>query len=456
LLSSRVFRTESFRLAALFAILFLGLAGVLMAATYWIVEQTQTAALVDVIDADISTIRNGLRDEGLPEAVEVVQQLLGEPDHARYSSPGDYILLQDQLHGKIAGNLPAMPYRMGLLTMPLPRGHRGRPGTMLGRGEYLTDDVYLFVGRDTAPIAATRVRLLRAYVPITAAALLLAILGGVFFSVQFLRRIDGIAVTCNAIVAGRFNDRIALRGSDDEFDRLGTAINSMLDRIAALLDNVRQVSSDVAHDLRTPLTRLRQRLENARSKSTSLDDYAAAVAQALADTDELLGMFAALLRISQIEAGSRLAAFSGVSLSDLLQRVFDMYRPVAEDHGQTMQAEIAPGVSVRGDVELLMQMYVNLVENCIHHTPPGTRIMLALRVRDGQAVATVADNGPGIPVEERDKVFRRFYRGATSRSAPGHGLGLSLVAAIAGLHQAKIELADNAPGLQVSVSLTAS
>ncbi len=456
MLSSRIFRTESFRLAALFAILFLGLAGVLMTATYWIVEQTQTAALVEVIDADISTIRNGLRDEGLPEAVEVVQQLLGEPDHARLSSPGDYILLQDPAHGKIAGNLPVMPNRMGLTTMPLPPAHRGRPGSMLGRGEYLTDDVYLFVGRDTAPIAATRARLLRAYVPITAAALLLAILGGVFFSVQFLRRIDGITVTCNAIMTGRFNDRIALRGSDDEFDRLGTAINGMLDRIAALLDNVRQVSSDVAHDLRTPLTRLRQRLENAHSKSASLDDYAAAVTRALADTDELLGMFAALLRISQIEAGSRLAAFSGVSLSDLLQRIFDMYRPVAEDHGLTMQCEIAPGISVRGDAELLTQMVVNLVENCIHHTPPGARIVVTLRECDGRAVATVCDTGPGIPIDERDKVFRRFYRGAASRSTPGNGLGLALVAAIANLHQAKVELADNAPGLQVSISLAAS
>jgi signal transduction histidine kinase len=452
--SSRIFHTESFRLSALFAILFLGLAGLLMTATYWIVRQTQTAALVDAIDADISTIRNGFREEGLPEAEEIVRQLLGAPDYSRASAPGGYILLQDRTRGKIAGNLPAMPNRLGLVSMPGRRRH-GELGAMLGRGEFLTADVYLFVARDAASMGTTRARILRAYALITGAALLLAILGGVFFSVQFLRRIDAITVTCNAIVAGRFHDRIALRGSDDELDRLGRAINSMLDRIAALLDNLRQMSSDVAHDLRTPLTHLRQRLENASRKSTTLDDYSAAVGHAIADADELLTMFSALLRISQIEAGSRLAAFSTVSLSDLLQRVTDMLRPVAEDHGQTLDCDLAPEVSVRGDAELLVQLFVNLVENSVRHTPPGSHIRIGLREDGGQAVATVADTGPGIAAGEHDKVFQRFYRGAASRTTPGNGLGLALVAAIANLHQAKVELADNVPGLRVSVSLAA-
>src|SRR5258706_4403691 len=270
--------------------------------------------------------------------------MLGEADYSRDDVPGGYILLQDHAHGRIAGNLPAMPDRIGLVSMPTSRRLHGAPGALLGRGEYLTADVYVFVGRDTAFIVATRVRILKAYALVTGAALILAILGGVLFSVQFLRRIDAITTTCDAIVAGRFNDRIALRGNDDELDRLGKIINGMLDRIAALLDNVRQISSDVAHDLRTPLTHLRQRLENARAKSTTLDDYSAAVGHAIVDTDELLALFAALLRISQIEAGSRLAAFSAVSLSDLLQRVWDMYRPGGEDHGQIWQCDVAGGI----------------------------------------------------------------------------------------------------------------
>lgn len=448
---ARIFRTESFRLFALFAVLFLGLAAVLMAATYWIVEQTQTATLIDVIDADIATINNGFREKGLPEAIEIVQQRLGSPEYSRVNLPGGYLLLQDQTQGKLAGNLPSMPARVGLISQVMPRRQHRRAGTILGRGEYLTDGVYLFVGRDTAPIVATRVRLLTAYASITGAALLLAVLGGVLLSVQFLRRIDAIATTCNAIVAGRFHDRITVRGSDDELDRLAGAINGMLDRIAALLENVRQVSSDVAHDLRTPLTHLRQRLEAARSKSASLEEYSAAVGQAIGDTDELLAIFAALLRISQIEAGSRLAAFSTVSLSQLLQRVCELYRPVAEDHGHILGCGIDEGVCIRGDSELLTQMFVNLVENSIHHTPAGSRIHIGLQCQQKVALATVADTGPGIAVEERDKVFRRFYRGAAARSAPGNGLGLALVAAIANLHQAKIQLTDNAPGLRVTI-----
>lgn len=447
----RIFRTESFRLFALFAVLFLALAAVLMAATYWIVEQTQIAALIDVIDADIATINNGFREKGLPEAIEIVQQRLGSPEYSRVNLPGGYLLLQDQTQGKLAGNLSAMSARLGLISQATPRRQYGPPGTMLGRGEYLTDGIYLYVGRDIAPIAATRVRILTAYASITGAALLLAILGGVLFSVQFRRRIDAIATTCNAIVAGRFNDRIAVRGSDDELDRLAGAINSMLERISALLENVRQVSSDVAHDLRTPLTHLRQRLETARSRSTSLEDYSTAVGQAIGDTDELLAIFSALLRISQIEAGSRLAGFSTVSLSELLQRVCDLYRPVAEDHGRTLGCDIDDGVCIRGDPELLTQMFVNLVENSIHHTPAGSRIHIALRRWQNVAQATVADTGTGIAPEEHAKVFRRFYRGAASRSKPGNGLGLALVAAIANLHQAKIQLTDNAPGLRVTI-----
>jgi signal transduction histidine kinase len=448
---ARIFRTESFRLFALFAVLFLGLAAVLMVATYWIVEQTQTATLIDVIDADIATINNGFREKGLSEAIEIVQQRLGLPEYSRVNLPGGYLLLQHQTQGKLAGNLPAMPVRLGLFSQVTPRREHGRDGKMLGRGEYLTDGVYLFVGRDTAPIVRTRVRLLTAYASITGAALLLAILGGVLFSVQFLRRIDAIATTCNAIMAGRFNDRIAVRGSDDELDRLAGAINGMLDRIAALLENVRQVSSDVAHDLRTPLTHLRQRLEAARSKSRSLEEYSAAVGQAIGDTDELLAIFAALLRISQIEAGSRLAAFSAVSLSELLQRVCELYRPVAEDHGQTLGCDIEAGAFIRGDSELLTQLFVNLVENSIRHTPAGSRIHVCLQRQQNLALVTVADTGPGIAAGERDKVFRRFYRGVASRSTPGNGLGLALVAAIANLHQAKIQLTDNAPGLRVTI-----
>ena len=423
-------------------------------------ENTQTAALVNVIDADISTINNGYRGGGVDEAVEIVRQRLGSADYSNVDLPGGYILLEDATRGKLAGNLESLAPQLGLISLPRPRRQSTRTsivhqkrGIVLGKGVYLADGLYLFVGRDTARIAAVRTRILQAFAWLAGATLILASLGGIVFSVQFLRRIDAITQTCNAIVAGRFNDRIPLRGSNDELDRLASAINTMLDRIAALLENLRQVSSDVAHDLRTPLTHLRQRLEHAHVASATVDDYSAAVSRAIADTDELLRVFTALLRISQIEAGTRVAAFSVLSLSDLLNRIYEMYRPVAEDHGHVLQRDIRAAVNVRGDSELLTQLFVNLVENALRHTPAGTSIVIALDVSADAAIARVCDSGPGIDVEEREKVFRRFYRVTTSRTTPGNGLGLALVAAIAKLHQARVELSDNSPGLCVSIGL---
>jgi signal transduction histidine kinase len=454
---TRIFKTESFRSAALFATLFLVLSWVLLGAVYWIVDDTETAALVGAIDADINTVRNGYRAEGLPEAIEVLNQRLGSGKYAGADLPGGYMQIRDAASGTQAGNVQLKSPQLGLFSMSVPRNRdHGSAAAVLGRGVYIAPGTYVFVGRDTAPIAATRARILKAFAWIEGAAILLAGMGGVFFSLQFMRRIDAIARTCQSIISGKFNDRIALRGSGDELDRLAAAINNMLDRISTLLDNLRQVSSDVAHDLRTPLTHLRNRLEEARAKAVTTDDYAELVAHAIEDTDHLLVIFAALLRISQIESGSRLAAFSALSLSELLGRVYEMYRPVAEDAHQMLLHEIQKSVQIRGDGELLTQMFSNLIENAIRHAPPGTRILLRLTASGGTVTAAVEDNGPGIPAAERDKVFRRFYRLTGSRTTPGNGLGLALVAAIANLHAAKIELADNRPGVCLRLSFEAS
>ena len=449
---TRVFKTESFRSAALFATLFLILSWVLLGVVYWIVNNTQTAALVGAIDADISTIKNGYRGEGLPEAIEVIHQRLGSDKYSGEDLPGGYILIRDEATGSFEGNLQLTEFRLGLFSVPVPRKKKHHPVTVLGRGVYIADGIYLFVGRDTSQIAATSVRILKAFAWIEGISIVLAGLGGIFFSVQFMRRIDAITRTCQSIIAGKFTDRIPLRGSGDELDTLSVAINNMLDRISTLLDNLRQVSSDIAHDLRTPLTHLRNRLEEARQKSVTTDDYAAVVSHAIDDTDHLLVIFSALLRISQIESGSRLAAFSALSLTEILERIYEMYGPVAEDEHHVLQHDIQKDVRIRGDGELLTQMFSNLIENAIRHTPPGTRILIRLAVSGNTVAASVEDNGPGIPLGEYDKVFRRFYRLTSSRSTPGYGLGLALVAAIANLHNAKIELSDNHPGLRCLIS----
>jgi signal transduction histidine kinase len=453
-----ILHSEGFRLAASFAALFLGLAVSLIAAVLWIVDDTQTSALRRANDSDIATIQNAFRDEGFDEAVEVTRQRLGRTGSARGLPPGAYILVEDQTSGKVAGNLASFAPRVGVFDLPVPdsaqpgAAPRPRGGRILGRGAYLAPGVYVFVGRDTGEIAATRIRIMRAFAWVVAGSILFAGVGGTLLRLQLTRRVDAITRTCESIIAGRFNERIPVRSRGDELERLSIAINEMLNRISALLDNLRQVSSDVAHDLRTPLTRLRNRLEDARLGAVTTTDYAAAVTRAIEDTDQVLSIFSALLRISQIEAGTRMATFAQLSLTKLLEGVVEMYRPVAEDHHHVLSANIQSEVDIRGDAELLTQMFSNLIENAIRHTPLHTHIRVGLQSSGDAIVASVSDDGPGIPAQEHAKVLRRFYRLSGSRSTAGHGLGLALVAAIANLHQATLELHDGKPGLCVSAN----
>jgi signal transduction histidine kinase len=459
---SRLLHTESFRLAAGFALLFIGFALALMAVAYVIVDHMQTAELMDALDADIAAVSSGFAQEGLPEAAEVVNQLLAPSGASGRAALALYIGLQDRAGHNSAGNLPSFvplsgvaQRRLSQLWPAAPAYVDGGQGSepMLAHGVTLPDGSHLLVARSLRPIMEARYRIVRGFSWTAAVAVALAVGAGIAFGVRFMRRIDAISTTCNAIVQGRFGDRIPLTGNDDELDRLAKSINRMLDRIEALLDNLRQVSSDIAHDLRTPLTRLHQRLEHAQQESRSLEQYSAAVTRALADSDELLSMFAALLRISQVESGTRAATFGEVSLSHLGRHVIDMYHAVAQDMGHTLAHRVQPDVIIKGDQELLVQLLVNLVENALRHTPAGTRIELEVGERRGRALLTVSDTGPGVPEAEREKVLRRFYRLADGRTTPGNGLGLALVSAIASLHGGTLRLSDNAPGLAVCLEL---
>jgi signal transduction histidine kinase len=262
----------------------------------------------------------------------------------------------------------------------------------------------------------------------------LAIAGGWLTSTAFLRRVERINRTAGRIIDGRLSERIDVRGSGDELDRLAERLNVMLDRVQALVESLRQVSSDIAHDLRTPLTRLRQSLESGHTE------------RALAECDQILATFSALLRIAQIEAGTRRAGFKPIDLSQLLETIAEIYAPVAEDAEHLFSAELAPGVKTIGDPELLTQMAANLVENAIKHTPPGTKISMRLEPSSKGFVLTLADDGPGIPEKDRRRVFDRFVRLEESRTTPGSGLGLSLAHAVVTLHGWMIELDDARPG----------
>ncbi|MBI3435683.1 MAG: HAMP domain-containing histidine kinase [Proteobacteria bacterium] len=226
--------------------------------------------------------------------------------------------------------------------------------------------------------------------------------------------------------------------------------------IVDFMESLRQVSNDIAHDLRTPLARLRQRLEAMRDHPPTPAIGRAAIEIAIAETDGILDTFSALLRIAQIEAGARKSGFGDVDMSAVFETVIDAVAPAAEDAGKQFVGRVDMGIVVRGDRDLLTQMLANLVDNAIRHTPRGARIDVGLTLGDDGAVGVVADDGDGVPRPERERIFRRFHRLERSRSTPGSGLGLSLVAAIAALHAIDIDVMDNSPGLRVALKLPAA
>jgi signal transduction histidine kinase len=371
-----------------------------------------------------------------------------------------YYLMQDGNGAWVAGNIAPVAPILGFVELQVHLQSQGEDALSrqtedrrqaLGYGVLLTDGTFVMAADDVGRLENAKRAIRTAFLIAGGLSMLLAIVGGLLLSGGFLRRIDAINRTAAQIMEGSLAARIPARRHGDEVDTLATNLNAMLDRIQSLMENLQQVSSDVAHDLRTPLARLRQNLESARTTATTVEDFRSATDAAIAETEGLLGTFAALLRIAQVESGSRKAGFASVDLSELFEFVATTFQPVAEDTGQRFLSDIEPGAVITGDRELLLQLVTNLVENAIRHTPPGSTIELRLRREAEEVVAVVSDSGPGIPPAEREKVFRRFYRRDASRTTSGSGLGLALVAAIANLHDAKIALSDNAVGLVVQL-----
>lgn len=276
--------------------------------------------------------------------------------------------------------------------------------------------------------------------------------GAVLLGNYLRRRLERISGTAQAIMEGDMRRRVPVSPRGDEFDRLGQVLNLMLERIAGLLDNLRQVSADVAHDLRTPLARLRGGLEAALAQPDAAVREAA-IRDAVRQSDALLALFGGILRIVEVDAGDIRQSFVAVDLSMLAEDLIDSYAPAIIDKGRHLSGDIAPGVVVAGDRELIAQAAVNLLDNAQAHTPPGTAIRLSLRAEDGFALLDVTDDGPGVPEADRVRIVERFVRLDPSRSARGHGLGLNLVDAIARAHGGAIEIADAAPGLRAVLRL---
>jgi signal transduction histidine kinase len=292
-----------------------------------------------------------------------------------------------------------------------------------------------------------------------AVAVLLAVLAGlaaVLVTRRTVGRIEEINATSRAIMLSGLDQRIPLRGSHDEWDRVAENLNQMLDRIETLMGEVKQASDNVAHDLRTPLTRMRGRLEKAYHAPRNSETDASLIGDTIADLDAVLGMFASITRISEIETRARKGAFRSVNLVEIASEVVELYDAAAEQDATRLGLEGDAEVRVTGDRDLLFDAIANLVDNAIKHGRTGGRVIVTCRNGEAGAVISVADDGTGIPVDQHDRVFKRFYRLEQSRYTPGNGLGLSLVAAVASLHGARIELRDNAPGLLFRLSFPAA
>lgn len=436
-------RSTSLRLAILytaaFAVAVVALGALTLLAT--------RAALADQFEtrirAESAALVQEYAGEGLKGLIDAVRE--------RDSTPGmlDYGLQEASgapLAGRLAG--PRAPLGWSSVTIRA----AGRAKRVRTFAVALSDGRRLIVGDDADRIDSLDRVFIRAFGVAFLGVVVLGAAGGYALSAGVHRRLSAISNTAEAIIGGDLGRRVPLRGADDDLDRLAGAINRMLDRIEALMESHRQVSTDIAHDLRTPLTRLRQRLE---AGLRSQDAQEATLEGALDDLDAILVTFAALLRISQIEGGARRAGFRPCDLAVIAAQVVEAFAPSAEDAGQLLLLAMNAATPVDGDAELLTQMLVNLVENGLRHAGDGARIVVGVGVLEGRPVLTVADDGPGVPEAERSRLFDRFYRLERSRSTPGSGLGLSLVMAVAGLHDAEVRLLDRRPGLEARVTFPA-
>ena len=309
----------------------------------------------------------------------------------------------------------------------------------------------LLVGRDISDLDSFADQIKAAI--ISAAALLFVIAGvaSILVTRRTVGRIESINATSRAIMQSGLDQRIPLRGTHDEWDRVAENLNLMLDRIETLMGEVRQVSDNVAHDLRTPLTRMRGRLEKAYHGQRIGEDDQALIGDTIADLDAVLRIFSSLTRIAQIETQARKGAFRTVNLVEITGEVVELYDAAAEQEGTRLTVVGDREVLVTGDRDLIFDAIANLVDNAIKHGRAGGQVVVANENIDGKPVISIADDGPGIPAHEYEQVFKRFYRLEHSRYTPGNGLGLSLVAAVAHLHGARIEMLDNAPGLKLKL-----
>lgn len=440
----------AFRFALLIAGMFALGSTVLLGVVEHSMRSYATEATVIGLKSETSMLTQDWPDGGRGELVDAIRRR----DRSSFEQPFQYLLL-DAAGRRLAGRLPVQVAKLGwgkasFVDDREAAGEPAEPEVLQSLGSRLPDGSLLVVATDTFDVQKLRHRLAAFTLWSGVGVTLIALFGGYFIGLLFLQRLGRVNGAVARIMSGDLSERLPKIGMSPEFDHLSRNLNEMLDRIATLMEGLRQVSTDIAHDLRTPLTRLQQRLEAMRG-SASVESYETGIEGALVQIDEIHSIFRALLRIGLIEGGERGQALGPVDLSELVGRVAEAYRPSAEDAARPFFVSIEPAIVAAGDAELLAQLLTNLIDNALAHTPIGTAVEISLRQEGDRPVVTVADSGPGVPADQRAKILTRFYRLDASRHTPGAGLGLALVAAIAALHRAELVIEDNRPGLRVLV-----
>jgi signal transduction histidine kinase len=457
----RPFRTTGFRLSVIYLAVFTIFAAFLIGYFARNTSALLHAQMQEALDAELEGMAEQYNRGGIVRLARYIELRSKQPGASIY-------LVADSKGRKIAGNVEAVPPAVLAQSDPAPqvvpylRIEEDDPGSRhaaLVRVIALPDDFRILVGRDVSESEELVQIVRRSLIFTVALMVVLGLVSWLFVSRRVLRRIDSIADTSQRIMAGDLSDRLEVTGTGDEFDRLAESLNAMLARIEKLMLGLKQVSDNIAHDLKTPLTRMRNRVEGALAHARSEPDYRETLQATIDDADQLIRTFNALLMIARVEAGSSDAEFDTFDAADVARDVVELYEPAAEEAGVVLGLEAAEPAMVRGNRELIGQALANLVDNAIKYANEGVaepRVTVAVQERGGVVELSVADNGVGIGEAERPRVVERFVRLEESRSKPGAGLGLSLVSAVAQLHGGDLELRDNHPGLAAIVTVPAS
>ena len=452
MLLAKTLRSSTLRLALICIGIFGAAVCALFSYVYWSTASYVRGRSDHAIAAEHVIVRQAYDRTGRDGLIAAIGQRVADE---RFE--GGLYLLADPSFAPLAGNLKAWPSVLkgpvGWGNFNAPEWKPDAPDRPLLRAvfETLPDGYHLLVGKDIDDLDEFAEKIELALAMIISFTFILAGVASVFVTRRTVGRIEAINATSRAIMHSGLGQRIPRQGTRDEWDQLAENLNLMLDRIEGLMGEVKQVTDNVAHDLRTPLARMRGRLEKAYARQRDGEQDQLLIGDTMVDLDSVLRMFASLMRIAQIEASDRTAAFRPVDLANIAREVVELFDAAAEEKDGHLSVMADQHVLVTGDRDLLFDAVANLVDNAIKHGRDAGQVTVEVTQGDGGAVISVADDGPGIPVDECQQVFKRFYRLERSRCTPGNGLGLSLVAAVARLHGASIEMGDNAPGLKFSL-----